>query len=65
MSNKIKLGIVGLGRIGMHMANLEIAQFPELYEIVAVCDLIEDRAKQLGEKTGAKIVLKAIEEKCK
>ena len=39
MSNKIKLGIVGLGRIGMHMANREISNFPELYEIVAVCDV--------------------------
>ena len=55
MANKIRLGMLGLGRIGMHMANKEVASFPELYEIVAVCDLIEDRAKQLGEKTGAKI----------
>ena len=55
MSNKIKLGIVGLGRIGMHMANREISNFPELYEIVAVCDLIESRAKDLGERVGAKM----------
>ncbi len=55
MSNKIRLGIVGLGRIGMHMANIEISSFPELYEIVAVCDLIEERAKKLGEQTGAEI----------
>ena len=55
MSNKIKLGIVGLGRIGMHMAKLEISNFPDLYEIVAVCDLIEDRAKKLGAETGAKM----------
>ena len=55
MANKIKLGMLGLGRIGMHMANIEIGSFPELYEIVAVCDLIEDRAKKLGEQTGAKI----------
>ena len=54
MRNKIKLGVVGLGRIGMHMANREISNFPELYEIVAVCDLIEDRANKLGEQTGAK-----------
>ena len=55
MSNKIKLGIVGLGRIGMQMANKEISSFPELYEIVAVCDLIESRAKDLGERVGAKM----------
>ena len=55
MANKIRLGMLGLGRIGMHMANAEVAKFPELYEIVAVCDLIEDRAKKLGEQTGAKI----------
>ena len=55
MANKIKLGMLGLGRIGMHMANIEISQFSDLYEIVAVCDLIEDRAKKLGEQVGAKI----------
>ena len=55
MSNKIKLAIVGLGRIGMHMADKEIASFPELYEIVAVCDLIESRAKDLSDRIGAKM----------
>lgn len=52
MSEKIKIGIVGLGRIGWPTATGEIAKYPEKYEIVAACDLIPDRTKKMNEMFG-------------
>lgn len=51
MAEKIKLGIVGLGRI-WGMASGELALYEDKYEIVAVCDLIEDRRNKAKEKLG-------------
>ena len=48
MSKIIKIGIVGLGRIGMHMATQEIKMYPDKFTVVAACDLIPERAAQLA-----------------
>lgn len=55
--NKIKFGIVGLGKRGSMILETELVKFKEL-DIVAVCDLYEDRneaaAKLCEEKLGKK-----------
>lgn len=61
MSEKIKVGIVGLGRAGMNMHVREISMFPELFTIVAGADPTFSRAKHLEEKCGAR-PYKSIEE---
>lgn len=50
----IKLGMVGLGRAGngMHLPELEDKE--EMFQIYAVCDLIEERRNSVAEKYGAK-----------
>ena len=54
MSNPIRIGLVGLGRagVGMHLPELESRK--DKFKVVAVCDIIEERAKEYGEKLGAK-----------
>ena len=49
---KIKMGIVGLGRIGWGMAVGELGLYEDKYEVVAVCDLIADRREKAKEKFG-------------
>ncbi len=39
----IRIGIVGLGRAGLDMHCPELAQMPELFKIIAVCDPIKER----------------------
>lgn len=50
MSKPLKLGIVGLGRAGytMHLREIESSGAP--IEIVAVCDVEEDRCEKMKEK---------------
>ena len=54
MSNPIRIGLVGLGRAGvwMHMHELETRK--DKFQIVAVCDVIEERRNEWAEKLGAK-----------
>lgn len=47
---KIKVGIWGLGRAGNCMHLAEIAKFPEMFEVVAGCDLAKDRIQAAKEK---------------
>ena len=39
----IRIGIVGLGRAGLEMHCPELAQIPELFKIIAVCDPVKER----------------------
>ncbi len=48
MSKIIRMGIVGLGRIGRPMATKEINQYPDKFQVVATCDLIPERAAQIA-----------------
>ena len=54
MEKPIKLGIVGIGRAGrgMHLKELENKEC--MFEIVAVCDVIESRCTEMHEKYGCK-----------
>ena len=45
MSNPIKIGVVGLGRIGMSVHRKCLLARPEKYEVVAACDLIPERTE--------------------
>lgn len=52
---KLKLGIVGLGQRGSYVTGNELTRMTDDLEIVAVCDLYEDRVERMQKK---------IEEKC-
>ena len=54
MSDKIKVGIWGLGRAGLSMHSTELEKYSDLYEIVAGFDTTPERNKLFTEKTGAK-----------
>ena len=47
---KLKVGIWGLGRAGLTMHIPELEKFPELFEVVAGCDIAKDRLQGLKEK---------------
>lgn len=53
MSKKIKLGIIGAGGMATNIHVPSIAEI-ENCEIVAICDLYEEKAKALAEKYGVK-----------
>ena len=53
MANKVKLGIIGAGGMATHIHVPSISEIEEA-EIVAICDLYEDKAKSLAEKYGVK-----------
>ena len=54
MSNPIRIGLVGLGRAGVGMHLPELSTRTDRFQVVAVCDIIEERALTYGEKLGAK-----------
>ena len=54
MSNPIKIGLVGLGRAGVGMHIHELESRKDKFQIVAVCDIIEERRNLWAEKLGAK-----------
>ena len=54
MKQKIKVGILGLGRAGFCMHFPEISRYPELFTIVAGADPLFNRAEELQKKCGAK-----------
>ena len=53
MAERVRVGIIGAGGIanGVHMPSLN--EIPEC-EVVAICDLIEEKAKKLADKYGVK-----------
>ena len=54
MSKPIKIGVVGLGRIGMSVHRECLKARPDKYTVVAACDLIEDRRNRYAEEFGCK-----------
>ncbi len=52
MSKVLKLGIIGCGRVAFHHA--EMLKGIDEIKLVACCDLVEDKAKSLAEKTETK-----------
>lgn len=52
MSNPIKVGVVGLGRIGMSVHFNSMKKRPDKFKIVAACDLIPERTAKYAEAFG-------------
>lgn len=59
MGKPIKLGIVGLGRAGrgMHLSELK-DKLGNMFEVVAACDIEEDRREQIQKEFGCRIYSK-------
>lgn len=55
MSNKIKVGIWGLGRAGITMHAGELERYKYIYDIVAGYDTAEDRREAFVEQCGCKV----------
>lgn len=55
MSKKIKIGVVGIGRIGWSTSINELKKFPNIFELVAACDLIEDRREKMAKEFGCAV----------
>lgn len=54
MSNPIKVGVVGLGRIGMSVHFNSMKNRPDKFQIVAACDLIPERTAKYAEAFGCR-----------
>lgn len=54
MSQKVKVGIWGLGRAGASMHPGEIERYPDKFEIVAGCDIVPEVAEEFGKKYNVK-----------
>ena len=54
MSKPIKIGVVGLGRIGMSGHRECLKARPDKYQVVAACDLIEERTQRFAEEFGCR-----------
>ena len=54
MAKPIKIGVVGLGRIGMSVHKDCLLARPDKYEVVAACDLIEERCEKFKEAFGCR-----------
>ena len=50
MNKKIKIGLWGVGRAGWHGHLNEIDKFSDFFQVVAACDLIDERAKKVSER---------------
>ncbi len=55
MSQKIKIGLWGVGRAGWHGHLKEIDLFQDYFEVVAACDLIKERADKVAERYPAAV----------
>lgn len=53
-NGKLQIGIIGCGGIANQKHLPSLSKFPELCELVAFCDIIEDRAVKAAEKYGTK-----------
>lgn len=54
MSEQIKIGVVGLGRIGMSVHRECLKARPDKFTVVAACDLIKDRCDRYAEEFGCR-----------
>ena len=57
MSNPIKIGVVGLGRIGMSVHRECLKARPDKFTVVAACDLIPERCEKFKEEFGCRTYL--------
>ena len=54
MADKIKVGILGIGRAGYGMHTSEINHYNDLFEIVAAADIDPAHCKAMAEKCGCR-----------
>ena len=54
MSKPIKIGVVGLGRIGMSVHRSCLKARPDKFEVVAACDLIPERYQKFQKEFGCR-----------
>lgn len=54
MTQPIRVGIAGLGRAGRGMHLKELAGKQDLFQVVAVCDVLADRRTEIAERIGCK-----------
>ncbi len=54
MSKPIKIGVVGLGRIGMTVHKDCLLARPDKYQVVAACDLIPERVEEFKKTFGCR-----------
>ena len=54
MNKPIKIGVVGLGRIGMSVHRSCLMARPDKYEVVAACDLIPERYEKFNKIFGCR-----------
>jgi len=54
MSKPIKIGVVGLGRIGMSVHRTCLKARPDKFTVVAACDLIPERCEKYKEEFGCR-----------
>lgn len=54
MSNPIKIGMVGLGRAGWGMHVPELAGKEAMFEIVAACDILQERCDRIRDRLGCR-----------
>jgi predicted dehydrogenase len=54
MSKPIKIGVVGLGRIGMSVHRGCLKARPDKFEVVAACDLIKERYEKFQKEFGCR-----------
>lgn len=54
MAEQIKIGVVGLGRIGMSVHRECLKARPDKFQVVAACDLIPERCEKYAEEFGCR-----------
>ncbi len=54
MNKPIKIGVVGLGRIGMSVHRSCLKARPDKYDVVAACDLIPERYEKFNKEFGCR-----------
>ena len=61
MSEPIRIGLLGLGRAGNGMHVSALKDRTDMYKVVAVCDLIEERRNSIAESFGCRAYASAEE----
>lgn len=50
MKEKVRVGLIGLGRVGIQMHLYELDRFADMFELAACCDVLEDRVAAVKER---------------
>ncbi len=50
MKEKIRVGLIGLGRVGVQMHLYELDRFPDMFELAACCDVLKERVDDVRKR---------------